>query len=423
MNRTSSFFWQSDDLNDESEGDDVGLILHEEADDDEEPSLLHTRPSSDDAAPPPPPPRETAPLLAKPHWEYYTSPSVLHHKTNTPQSIRFQVVVWYVGPVDVQLGHVAIQFRVTIFWEDDHASTGSSKPPSVWKMQGRHKASLETLDPQSNVITIDVPPVSILNAVDLELVGGGPEVSWLKRGTTLRWTCLYKATLFQDIRVDNFPHDRHDLTIRLGILAHRGPGQRWDKRVYRMGLATEEDSQGSTRIPYGLIVDHVSIPDFSIESRGLSFDFLPLPFGTTGDFDDQLHVKLPVCRESGHYDKSIMPTLLLLNFLAITCLVRNFASATASTETMLSIAFVQVGIRLSIDSRLPSVGYQIKMQRTMNQCFWMLCGLVLESNIVFFLVSKLDWRISTTNWIDLVTALCAFPLAAYTGYSYYRSKE
>ena len=39
---------------------------------------------------------------------------------------------------------------------------------------------------------------------------------------------------------------------------------------------------------------------------------------------------------------------------------RNFAGSAASTELVLSIAFVEFGIRLSIESRLPSAGHQIK---------------------------------------------------------------
>lgn len=80
---------------------------------------------------------------------------------------------------------------------------------------------------------------------------------------------------------------------------------------------------------------------------------------------------------------------------------------------MLSIAFVQVGIRLTLDSRLPSVGYTIKMQKVMNCCFWLLSALVLESNIVFFLVTKMGWETSATDRIDLAAAFVAL---LYNGY-------
>jgi hypothetical protein len=255
-----------------------------------------------------------------------------------------------------------------------------------------------------------------------------------------RWTCLYKATLSQSdyIRVDNFPHDRHELTLHLGILAHRGIGQRWDRLRYPLALATEDDSQGSTRIPHGLLVDHVRIPDF-LHDKTLQFAFVDVPVGSHASMysnsigrnfsskkhtlpDRQLLVKVLVTRESAHYDRSIMPTLLLLNGLAVTSLIRNFDSATASTEIMLSIAFVEIGIRLSIDSHLPSVGYPIKMQRIMNQCFWMLCALVLESNLVFFLFHKRHWSMATIDRIDAVVGGVALLGTARIGYNYYYKK-
>ena len=89
--------------------------------------------------------------------------------------------------------------------------------------------------------------------------------------------------------------------------------------------------------------------------------------GRGGELDVFLQVSLPVFRQSGHYDKSILPVLVMLNIIAISCLARNFNSASASAELMLGIAFVQVGIRLTLDSRLPSVGYQIKMQVSLGR--------------------------------------------------------
>lgn len=169
-------------------------------------------------------------------------------------------------------------------------------------------------------------------------------------------------------------------------------------------------------------MDHVTIPDFTFNPRDLHFALTPLDFGTTRNLYEQdiyLKVTLPVFRLATLYDRSIMPILALLNIVAISCIPRNFDSATASTETMLSIAFVQVGIRLTIDSRLPSVGYQIKMQKVLNQCFWLLCGLVLESNIVFFLVIKRGWRTVDTDPFDAVTALIAFVYTAYILAMYY----
>lgn len=165
---------------------------------------------------------------------------------------------------------------------------------------------------------------------------------------------------------------------------------------------------------------YIQIPDFSYDPNDLDFSFVPLHFGQQSfPSDAYLQITLPVYRLSGLYDRTIMPILALLNFVAITCLPRNFASATASTETMLSIAFVQVAIRLTIDSHLPSVGYEIKMQTVMNQCFWCICALVMESNLVFFLVTKRGWKIRVTDRMDLVMAVLGSLYTLYILALYY----
>jgi len=320
-----------------------------------------------------------------------------------------------------------MRFRITMFWNDINSSNAdknneddNKQQDSEWVMKGRQRACRYFVGDDEIQETIDVPPVSILNAVSFDTIE--TEISMLDTEMRLmRWTTMYRADLFQadHLTVEAFPHDQHNLLLKIGILAHRGPGGRWDRNLYLLGLATEADSRGSTTIPHGLVVDHVTIPDFNFDAKDLSFTFPPLEYGARNNTrkatkkDQYLQVQLPVYRVSGHYDRSIMPILALLNVVAITCIPRNFSSATASTETLLSIAFVQVGIRLTIDSRLPSVSYPIKMQKILNHAFWMICALALESNVVFFLVIKRGWEIATTDVIDGISAIVAL---VYTGY-------
>jgi hypothetical protein len=423
MKSSSSFYWATDAQRESfCRDEDVGLSLPDSDEEDEETAVEIA---------------EWRPLVGK--QETYGT-----HRKSTKmksirfqdESIRFQVVIWYVGPVNVQIGQVSMRFRITLFWNDKRTrNNGEAGKFTTWTMEGRQMACLQIVnDNKTRMETVDVPPVSILNAVSFELVGS-PEVSMLDEDDRLmRWTCMYSAILSQTDHLDirNFPHDKHDLMLKIGILAHRNNGSRWDRNVYSLDLATKQDSQGSTSIPHGLVLDHVAVPDFSHDE--LKFEFVPLNFGgehiplgrqdSSGRAakrkrDSFLQVSLPVRRQSGHYDKSIIPILAMLNIVAITCLPRNFDSATASTETILSIAFVQVGIRLTIDSRLPSVGYQIKMQRILNMSFWLLCFLVLESNVVFTLVTKMGWEISTTDWIDLVSACISFLFTVHILLSYY----
>lgn len=237
-----------------------------------------------------------------------------------------------------------MRFRITMFWNDNSSSIkatsshekSNKSPNGVWIMEGRQNAFLKEFNhSQESTIKemIDVPPVSILNAIELDTVAP-PEITMLNtQSRSMRWTCMYNATLGQgeDMSVKDFPHDNHLIKLKVGVLAHRNKGGRWDHNVYNLGLAREEDSQGSTRIPHGLVVDHCHVPDFAFDKESLLFEFAPLMYGgwsnSSKDRDVYLEVTLPVVRQSQHYDASILPMLIMLNIIAITCLTRNFASA------------------------------------------------------------------------------------------------
>jgi hypothetical protein len=382
-------------------------------------------------------------------------PSIRESPPSDPRkTLRFQVVVWYIGQIDMIQGRVPVTFRVTLFWNapdevdldldnDDYApsvdnnhnhnhkrnvssgdlSTASTSSKSVWKMHGRQEAFQKELKDQP-LQTVDVPPVSILNVVTFETIGQ-PEVSMLNEGQKLmRWTCMYRATVIQDHwRVDDFPHDEHTLVLKLAVLAHRKRGERWDHNVYKLDLATRSDSQGSTRVPHGLVVDEVSIPEFRYSKEdGLNFqlDSLrhgPGESGRGGNKDQCLHVSLRIMRDSSYYDKNIMPLLALLNLVAVSIVIALPAEeAFQRGLLMLNIAFVEIGIRMTTDSRLPSVFYQIKMQRILNEYFAVLLLLVLESMFVFELYT---YGVHYTGYIDTLAALTAFTHNAWTLIAYY----
>jgi len=404
--------------------------------------------------------------------------------------IRFQVVVWYVGKIDVAEGKVPMTFRVTMFWNDpppptaaeggdedgddfrvppdlDHnnnnsnsnivgldtdiVSVGSrgstrSSRASFWQMHGRQRAVQREHKDAGLVDEIDVPPLSILNVVTFDTIGA-PDVCMLRDDTRLmRWSCMYKAMLIQPgIRVDRFPHDRHDLVLKLGILAHRSRGSRWDRNVWKLALATEQDSQGSTRVPHGLVVDQVTIPDFHLDKeKGLRFDFVPLDFGSLGGGDGGgggfgsddnnsigpgsrsgknaeqcLEVKLSIARNSGYYDHNIMPLLILLNTVAIGILILDASMVFQRALLTLNIAFVEISIRMTVDKHLPSVGYQIKIQRILNWFFGGLLCLVLEACLVYALHHSYGVSLDVTDAIDAIAALISLAYIAAATYMYY----
>lgn len=118
-------------------------------------------------------------------------------------------------------------------------------------------------------------------------------------------------------------------------------------------------------------------------------------------------------------DKNIMPILGLLNLVAVSivCLEpENFFQRGLLT---LNIAFVEIGIRMTTDSHLPSVAYQIKMQRMLNEYFCGLLFLVLESIVVYEM-----WHFGCsqfqTDLIDWIAAILSLAHNVWTQFFYYR---
>jgi len=87
-----------------------------------------------------------------------------------------------------------MRFRITLFWNDrgDRNNSGSlslgddsersQHAKSEWTMKGRQRACRYDLNEEAVVETVDVPPVSILNAVSFDTVEGA-EVSMLDSKT------------------------------------------------------------------------------------------------------------------------------------------------------------------------------------------------------------------------------------------------
>lgn len=401
-------------------------------------------------------------------------------------TIRFQVLIWSIGSPDVKTGRVSIKFRVTLFWNDDdkqaqrddqntnmmnvvpngpdattNAKTKKAKGPTIWVMSGRRRAyeknlsdTLSTTSNNNNSTSttnttrvVDIPPVSILNSDSFETIGQ-PEIMLLKEDTRLmRWSCMYRAQLYQeDMSVREFPHDSHRLCIKLGILSHRNPGGLWDRNKWKLALANESDTQRTIKVPHGLIVDNVRIPGFHYnKNTELEFDLIPLSHGSSvpkriwkrgsrnqrkcsevatnpNDTDYFLRTSIKVSRDSGYYDSNIMPLLGMLNIVAISILSLDATNFFQRALLALNIAFVEIGLRMTLDSKLPHVGYVIKMQKVLNWFFFSILWQMLESAILKFLFEYGYCSLLTTRHVDVVVVILLLVNQVYLTF-YYAKKD
>ncbi|KAG7339821.1 hypothetical protein IV203_028282 [Nitzschia inconspicua] len=188
----------------------------------------------------------------------------------------------------------------------------------------------------------------------------------------------------------HFPHDLHHVQLKLGILSHRSKNRTSDSTAWKLALATEADSQYSRRIPYGMIVDQVKIP-------GLAFNHNQ----NTHHPDYILRVSVTALRESGYYDQNIVPLVALLNVVALSVLTFQDSDFFHRALITLNIAFVEMSIRMTADSHLPSVGYQIRLQRILNEWFVILMMLLLEG-----MLQRLDRNKAVERDFEEIEAEC-----------------
>jgi hypothetical protein len=220
--------------------------------------------------------------------------------------------------------------------------------------------------------------------------------------------------------------------LRLGILKHRQQGRRWDRYKWRLGLATEDDSQQTIRVPHGLVVNHVKVPEFSFDTKeDLAFEIAPLTYGPDTEEveqdaknqDECLQVRLHVRRDSGYYDNNIIPFLAFLNIVGVSTLTLDPSEFGSRGGIILAIAFVSIGIRMTVDSKLPNVGYQIKLQKILNRFFYTLLFFHLESSLVYTLLVWFGWTIFETVKINTATMVLGTFYTAALMFDYYHYKQ
>ncbi|KAG7348718.1 hypothetical protein IV203_011315 [Nitzschia inconspicua] len=138
-----------------------------------------------------------------------------------------------------------------------------------------------------------------------------------------------------------------------------------------------------------------------------------------------LRVSVTALRESGYYDQNIVPLVALLNVVAVSVLTFQDSDLFHRALITLNIAFVEMSIRMTADSHLPSVGYQIRLQRILNEWFVMLMMLLLEGMLVFvmrtyleidesYTKQRLDRNKAVERDFEEIEAECLLPLTTWT---------
>lgn len=151
----------------------------------------------------------------------------------------------------------------------------------------------------------------------------------------------------------------------------------------------------------------------------LRMDIVSLTFGGDSDQEECLEVRMHVVRDSSYYDKNIVPLLVFLNIVGISTLTLAPLEFGSRGEILLAIAFVEIGLRLTVDTKLPNVGYQIKLQRILNHFFYTLLFMHVESSIVYTLMHRFDWTLTETDALNTAAMVLCAIYTIFLLYEYY----
>jgi hypothetical protein len=335
---------------------------------------------------------------------------------------RFKLHVRHVGDIDVVRSQVNMRFRLTVFWNENIMQNHDLPQKDLQlSMKGRRIALLPDGD-----IPLPVPQVALQRCSEIEITND-PEVKLLNKDgrRLLRWTCEYRANVGQDIDVDNFPYDLYDIVLSVGISVYDSLDRVWSEEEVVFGAATDEDNERKNKDPGGGIDHKIAIPGFlrTIKNFGGSPEKHPsmrLLIGTKC-----MRYKFQVRRDHTYYNQNILCPLLVLHCVAIASLALPIEDFGGRASLLLAVAFLEIGIRLSLDGRLPEVAYSILLQRMINLLFFLLLFLTIESGILYFVFVRVlnictehpveeascreldGWRIAT--WaIDGVSAFLSF---------------
>ena len=140
-----------------------------------------------------------------------------------------------------------------------------------------------------------------------------------------------------------------------------------------VGIATECDNEkhlSASDWPHGSIEEGVEVPGFYF-SKQLKFGKGRLSGGRCVN-DRFMRFSFKARRKHAYFNEKILRPLLLIHAVAVLSLVLPIEEISGRISILFAVAFVEIGLRLSLDSRLPKVAYSILMQKMVNHLFYAL---------------------------------------------------
>lgn len=316
--------------------------------------------------------------------------------TNPPlmsaNTMRFKATITFIGKPNDVLQQVKMRFRISLFWNDPESNIPKMK--EELKLEGRRIAKY-------NNQNIDVPQVALINSVNFSVTSKAQVHSLNNNGNgLLRWTCEYEADMKQDMDIKDFPYDIHDLKLEFGISVWKKVGTIHE--TIEISPAEEKDNEKKCDL-FGKVEEHVRVVGF--ERKGLKFNVLRKDYGA---LSQRMEFYIPIRRIHTPMHQNIVMPLLLIHTIAIFSLAHPIKEVNSRVGSLLAIAFLEIGIRFTFDSKLPTVDYSIYIQQMVNCLLYTLLLLVIESYLLYFFIIRIFEGEELQLIADIIDGVSAF---------------
>lgn len=321
---------------------------------------------------------------------------------------RVKIALWALHNIDLVRGTFGAQFRITLFWSPSRTKemnaaiealrSGTDKGEIIDRTTGRIAG-----------IEVDIPPISILNQVDLLQVSP-PELHAVEPTTgriLLRFTCMYSATLVEariakEQNMYSFPYDSHFLEISFRISGERG-----FKNVPLAPIRPEDNANPHhTHKTAGVIVESVALPDFLI-SPTLTVEV---------DEGNVVHGNIQIWRKYHYLERNVLQLNCLLQLMGFCTFALPANKLDQRLTFAVGILFAMIGLRFMVDSLIPRLEFSTVTQRNLNSSIYVVFAIVMESTLVSVIHKSGVGVLAdhTADLIDGATFLIASGCLLYT---------
>jgi hypothetical protein len=247
------------------------------------------------------------------------------------------------------------------------------------------------------------PYIELSNCIEQEIVDENfileSEGETGQKKGYLRLNRRYRAKLFQQYDLANFPFDDHLLRIVLRI------PKAIHKCIMQADKTRVEGKQvdGTTMNPFQMHEWQHYEPRYKIVSEG------------EHTWKRQFHIELPVRRHYKYYLFSIYGIMCMLTSLAFLILISPANNITDRLDLTFSLLVSMIAFKFVLADKVPNVNYMTRLDVYIYVCFGFLFSIAFESALMAWIGEKTAGGDGTTVDLAVINKLFGIGLVAAWG--------